>query len=68
MNLKDSGVQNIVIALREGSSSAAKAEAAGLKVMNVAEAAAWADLIMMCTPDELQADIWTDHIADNIRE
>jgi ketol-acid reductoisomerase len=56
------------VALREGSASAAKAEAEGFVVKSVAEAAAWADLIMMCAPDELQADIWTDHIADNIRD
>ncbi|MHA1549183.1 MAG: ketol-acid reductoisomerase [Alphaproteobacteria bacterium] len=68
LNLKDSGAENLVIALREGSPSVAKAEAAGLKVMSVADAAAWADLIMMCTPDELQADIWKDHIVDNIRD
>ncbi len=68
LNLKDSGVQDLVIALREGSSSAAKAEAAGLTVTSVAEAAGRADLLMMCTPDELQADIWRDHIADNIRD
>ncbi|MHA1158650.1 MAG: ketol-acid reductoisomerase [Alphaproteobacteria bacterium] len=68
LNLKDSGAENLVIALREGSPSVAKAEAAGLKVMGVADAAAWADLIMMCTPDELQADIWKDHIVDNIRD
>ena len=68
LNLKDSGVQDLVIALREGSSSAAKAEAAGLTVTSVAEAAGRADLLMMCTPDELQADIWRDHITDNIRD
>ncbi len=68
LNLKDSGVSDVVIALREGSSSIAKAEAAGLTVMTIAEAAAAADLIMMCAPDELQADIWRDHIAGNIRD
>ncbi|MEK6217233.1 MAG: NAD(P)-binding domain-containing protein, partial [Boseongicola sp.] len=68
LNLKDSGVENIVIALREDSSSVAKAEEAGLKVMTVADAAKWGDLLMMCAPDELQADIWNDHIVDNIRD
>ncbi|MEM7429909.1 MAG: ketol-acid reductoisomerase [Pseudomonadota bacterium] len=68
LNLRDSGVKEIAIALRPGSASAKKAEAEGLKVMSVAEAAAWADLMMMCAPDELQADIWKDHIADNIRD
>ncbi len=67
LNLKDSGVKDIVIALRDGSASAQKAEAAGLKVMNVAEAAKWADVMMMAAPDELQAEIWTDHIAPNIK-
>jgi ketol-acid reductoisomerase len=68
LNLRDSGVKDIVVALRPGSGSAKKAEGAGLKVMGVAEAAGWADVIMMLTPDELQADIWRDHIAPNIRD
>ena len=66
-NLKDSGCENVVVALREGSASIAKAEAAGFKVMTVAEASAWGDVIMMLTPDELQADIYEQDIADNIR-
>ncbi|WP_428697783.1 ketol-acid reductoisomerase [Stappia sp.] len=68
LNLKDSGVKDIVVALRPGSTTAKKVEADGLKVMSVAEAAGWADLMMMATPDELQADIYKDHIADNIRD
>ncbi|WP_417677242.1 ketol-acid reductoisomerase [Roseibium sp.] len=68
MNLKDSGCTEIAVALREGSTTALKAEADGFKVMNVAEGAAWADLMMMATPDELQADIYKDHIAGNIRD
>ena len=68
MNLKDSGVKDVTIALREGSASAAKAEAAGFAVKSVAEAAAAADLMMMAAPDELQADIWADHIVGNIRD
>jgi ketol-acid reductoisomerase len=68
LNLKDSGVKNITIALKAGSATAKKAEADGLAVKSVAEAAAWADLIMMCAPDELQADIWKDHIANHIRD
>lgn len=51
MNLKDSGCTEIAVALREGSTTALKAEADGFKVMNVADAAAWADLMMMATPD-----------------
>ena len=68
LNLKDSGVKDIVVALRPGTTTAKKVEADGLKVMSVAEAAGWADLMMMATPDELQADIYRDHIADNIRD
>lgn len=68
LNLRDSGCTDVVIALREGSSSAKKAEAEGLTVMSVAEAAKWADLMMMCTPDELQADIYYDHIHENLKE
>ena len=66
-NLKDSGVREVAVALREDSSSRAKAESAGFKVMSVAEAAAWGDVVMMLTPDELQADIYSDEIAANIR-
>jgi len=66
-NLKDSGVTEVAVALRPDSTSRAKAEAAGFKVMDVTEAAAWGDLIMMLTPDELQADIYRDEIAANIR-
>ncbi len=68
LNLHDSGVKDVAIALKPGSTTAKKVEADGLPVKSVAEAAKWADLIMMCAPDELQADIWTDHIADNIRD
>lgn len=68
LNLKDSGAQNLVVALKAGSPTIKKAEADGLKVMTVAEAAAWADLMMMATPDELQADIYKADIAPNIRD
>jgi ketol-acid reductoisomerase len=68
LNLRDSGVKDVVVALRPGSGSAAKAEKAGLSVKSVAEAAKWADLVMMLTPDELQAEIYRDHIAANIRD
>ena len=67
-NLRDSGVKDVAIALRPGSPSAKKAEEAGFKVMSVADAAKWADFMMMCAPDELQADIWKDSIADNLRD
>ncbi len=68
LNLKDSGVKDIAIALRKGSPSAKKAEQAGLKVMDVAEAAKWADVIMMLTPDELQADIYKEHLEPNMKK
>ncbi len=66
-NLKDSGVAEVVVALRAGSSTIAKAEGAGFKVMTVADAAAWGDVVMMLTPDELQADIYEAEIHDNMR-
>ncbi|MER2537154.1 MAG: ketol-acid reductoisomerase, partial [Rhizobiaceae bacterium] len=68
LNLKDSGVKEIAIGLKAGSATAKKVEADGLKVMSVADAAKWGDLIMMATPDELQADIYRDEIAPNIRD
>ncbi|MCU0955634.1 MAG: ketol-acid reductoisomerase [Hyphomicrobium sp.] len=68
LNLRDSGVKDVAIALRKGSASAAKAEKEGLKVMDVAEAAKWADVIMMLTPDELQADIYRDHLSANMKK
>jgi len=68
LNLKDSGAENVVVALREGSATIAKAEADGFVVKSVADAAKTADLMMMAAPDELQADIYKDHIADNIRD
>src|SRR5207302_3326561 len=68
LNLKDSGVKEVAIALRKGSQSARKAEAAGFKVMEVAEAAKLADLVMMLTPDELQGDIYREHLHDNMKK
>jgi len=68
LNLHDSGVRNLAVALRPGSPSAKKAEAAGLKVMSIAEAAGWADLMMMAMPDELQAETYYKHIHENLRE
>ena len=66
-NLKDSGVAEVAVALRSDSSSRAKASEAGFKVMDVVEASQWGDVIMMLTPDELQADIYAEEIAENIR-
>jgi ketol-acid reductoisomerase len=68
LNLRDSGVKDMVVALRKGSPSAAKAEKEGIKVMEVAEAARWADVVMMLTPDELQADIYRDELAPNMKQ
>jgi len=68
LNLKDSGVKNVVVALREGSASKKKAEAEGLKVMSLSDAAAWADVVMMLTPDELQASIYKNHIEQRMRQ
>jgi ketol-acid reductoisomerase len=68
LNLRDSGVKNIAVALRAGSPTAKKAEAEGLKVMTVVDAAKWADVVMMLTPDELQADIYRDELAPNMKQ
>ena len=68
LNLKDSGVKDVVVALRDGSASKAKAESKGLKVMNLSDAAEWADVCMILTPDELQATIYKNHIEQRIKE
>ncbi len=68
LNLRDSGAKNVVVALRDGSPSKAKAEGEGLKVMGIAEAAAWCDLIMFTMPDELQAETYKKYVHDNLRE
>jgi len=66
-NLKDSGV-DVVVALRKGSPSWEKVENAGLKPMEVSEAAKWADVIMILAPDESQGDIYREYIAPNLKE
>jgi ketol-acid reductoisomerase len=68
LNLRDSGVKDVVVAVRPDGASAKKAEGEGLKVMSIADAAKWADVIMMLVPDELQSDIYKDHIEPNIRD
>ncbi|MCE1203331.1 MAG: ketol-acid reductoisomerase [Holophagaceae bacterium] len=65
LNLRDSGV-NVRVGLHPGSASKAKAEAQGLTVSTPAEAAAWADLIMILTPDTGQADLYQKDIAPNL--
>ena len=67
-NLKESGCTEVRVALRPGSASAKKAEDAGLQVMDPAEAAAWADVVMVLAPDEHQASLYTDQLAPNMRE
>ncbi|MDF1780981.1 MAG: ketol-acid reductoisomerase [Alcanivoracaceae bacterium] len=66
-NLKDSGV-DVVVALRPGSGSAAKAEAAGLTVKAVPEAVQWADVIMILTPDEFQSQLYANEIEPNLKK
>jgi ketol-acid reductoisomerase len=68
LNLRDSGVKDVAIALRAGSASAKKAEGEKLRVMTPAEAAKWADIVMILAPDELQADLYTQDLKDNMRQ
>jgi ketol-acid reductoisomerase len=65
LNLKDSGV-DVVVGLRPDSSSRAKAEGHGLKVLDIADAASQGDAVMILLPDERQADIWESEIKDGI--
>ncbi|HEX8804693.1 MAG TPA: ketol-acid reductoisomerase [Acidimicrobiales bacterium] len=65
LNLRDSGV-DVRVGLREGSSSAPKAEAAGLPVRSIADAAAEADLVVLLGPDTEHKAIFTEHIAPNL--
>ena len=67
-NLRDSGVKDVVVALRPGSASAVKAETAGIKVLTPAEAAKWADVVMVLAPDELQAALYNSDLKPNMRE
>ena len=66
-NLKDSGQAELVVGLRPGSAGIAKAEAAGIRVMGPSEAAAWADVVMVLTPDELQGDLYAEHLHRTLR-
>lgn len=65
-NLTDSGV-NVVVGLREGSSSRAKAERAGLAVKSVVDAVKESDIVMMLVPDELQAQIYKEEVEPNLK-
>src|SRR3546814_13781155 len=66
-NLRDSGVKDVAIALREGSATAKKAEAAGFKVLSNKDAAKWADVLMILAPDEHQAAIYAADLHDNLK-
>lgn len=65
LNMKDSGI-DVVVGLKEASSSKAKAEAEGLKVMTPAEAARWANVVMLLVPDQHMGDLYTTDIAPNL--
>ena len=68
LNLRDSGVKDVAVALRKDSQGVKKAEGEKLKVMEVADAAKWADVMMMLTPDELQATSTATHIHANLKQ
>src|SRR4051794_21571579 len=65
LNLKDSGV-DVIVGLREGSASTAKAESQGLRVLPIGEAAAAADVVMLLAPDTEQKAIYDEHIAGQL--
>jgi len=67
MNLRDSGVKDVRIALKPGSATIKKAEGGGFKVMTPAEGAKWADIIMVLAPDELQSDIYNADLGPNMK-
>ena len=68
MNLRDSGVKDVRVALRPGSASAKKAEGAKFQVMSPADGAKWADVVMILTPDELQAKLYNEDLKPNMRQ
>ena len=67
LNLRDSGVKDVAIALRKGSQGVRRPKPRKAQVMEVADAAKWADVVMMLTPDELQGDIYRDHLHANMK-
>src|SRR6202030_2478861 len=67
LNLKDSGV-DVVVGLREDSSSAGQAREQGLEVLPVVEAASRGDLVMMLVPDELHRQVWENEVRDGVAE
>ncbi len=68
LNLRDSGVENVIVALRKGSSSVAKAEGEGLKVMDIGEAVGQADVVMILAPDEHQKAIYYGEVEPNLKQ
>ena len=68
LNLKDSGVKQVVTALRNGSATVDKAKAAGIDSMDLADAAKWADIAMILAPDEHHGDIYRQAIAPNLKQ
>ena len=67
-NLKDSGIENVNIALKENSKSIHKAKTAGFNVLTIKEAAEEADIMMMATPDEIQSDIYDQFLYHNMKK
>jgi ketol-acid reductoisomerase len=68
LNLMDSGVKEVRVALRPGSPSVKKAENAGVTVLSPSKAAEWADVVMVLTPDELQAKLYSEDLAPNMKQ
>ena len=68
LNMKDSGVERLAIGLRPASASAAKAKRAGFQVMTPAEAAGWADVVMVVTPDEGQRRLYEEELGPNLKQ
>ena len=68
LNLRDSGIKDIVIVLRPGSGSAKKAKNDGFNVMEASDAAKDSDIFMILTPDEGQAQLYSEHLHENLKE
>ena len=68
LNLRDSGVENVIIGLRSGSKSMDKAKSDGFEVMEVSDAAKVSDICMVLVPDELQADLYNEHLEKNLKK
>ena len=68
LNMRDSGAKDVMVALKPGSASAKKAEGYQFKVVTPAEAAKWADVMMVVTPDEHQAALWRNDLHDNMKK